>query len=68
MAEIFYIGRIGLHDDEYEPVLIDWRARAARPFTRPRRMIQSACSAGAISIPAAAPWSESTMRYSTSAR
>ncbi|HEY0716965.1 MAG TPA: helicase, partial [Streptosporangiaceae bacterium] len=28
----FYIGRIGLHDDEYEPVLIDWRAPAARPF------------------------------------
>jgi DNA helicase IV len=31
-GETFYIGRIGLHDDEYEPVLIDWRARAARPF------------------------------------
>jgi len=28
----FYIGRIGLHDDEYEPVLIDWRAPAARSF------------------------------------
>ncbi len=28
----FYIGRIGLHDDEYDPVLIDWRAPAARPF------------------------------------
>ena len=28
----FYIGRIGLHDNEYEPVLIDWRAPAARPF------------------------------------
>src|SRR6201999_152582 len=28
----FYIGRIGLHDDEYEPVLIDGRAPAARPF------------------------------------
>jgi len=28
----FYIGRIGLHDEEYEPVLIDWRAPAARPF------------------------------------
>src|SRR5579875_2273272 len=28
----FYIGSIGLHDDEYEPVLIDWRAPAARPF------------------------------------
>jgi DNA helicase IV len=28
----FYIGRIGLHDGEYDPVLIDWRAPAARPF------------------------------------
>jgi len=28
----FYIGRIGLHDSEYEPVLIDWRAPVARPF------------------------------------
>ena len=28
----FYIGRIGLRDEEYEPVLIDWRAPAARPF------------------------------------
>jgi DNA helicase IV len=31
-GQTFYIGRIGLHDDEYEPVLIDWRAPAARPF------------------------------------
>jgi DNA helicase IV len=30
--QTFYIGRIGLHDGEYEPVLIDWRAPAARPF------------------------------------
>ncbi|HUQ56925.1 RNA polymerase recycling motor ATPase HelR [Lentzea sp.] len=29
-----YIGRIGLfdEDDEFEPVLLDWRAPAARPF------------------------------------
>ncbi|GAA0249574.1 RNA polymerase recycling motor ATPase HelR [Saccharothrix mutabilis subsp. mutabilis] len=29
-----YIGRIGLfeQDDEYEPLLLDWRAPAARPF------------------------------------
>jgi DNA helicase IV len=27
-----YIGRIGLRDEEHEPVLIDWRAPAARPF------------------------------------
>lgn len=29
-----YIGRIGLSDDEYEPLLIDWRAPAAEPFYR----------------------------------
>jgi len=28
----FYIGRIGLRDDEHEPRLIDWRAPAAHPF------------------------------------
>ena len=28
----FYIGRIGLRDDDYELKLIDWRAPAARPF------------------------------------
>ena len=29
-----YVGRIGLfdEDDEYDPVLLDWRAPAARPF------------------------------------
>ena len=29
-----YIGRIGIHDDsgDYEPLLMDWRAPAARPF------------------------------------
>jgi DNA helicase IV len=31
-AHTFYIGRIGLHDEEYDPVLIDWRAPAAQPF------------------------------------
>jgi DNA helicase IV len=31
-GETFYIGRIGLRDEEYESVLIDWRARAARAF------------------------------------
>ncbi|RKT53965.1 RNA polymerase recycling motor ATPase HelR [Saccharothrix australiensis] len=33
-GERSYIGRIGLFDDrnEYEPVLLDWRAPAARPF------------------------------------
>ncbi len=33
-GETFHIGRIGLFDEEkdYEPVLLDWRAPAARPF------------------------------------
>ncbi|GAA2344447.1 RNA polymerase recycling motor ATPase HelR [Saccharopolyspora halophila] len=33
-GESSYIGRIGLFDenDEYEPLLLDWRAPAARPF------------------------------------
>jgi DNA helicase IV len=31
---IRYVGRIGIFDidDEYEPLLVDWRAEAARPF------------------------------------
>jgi len=33
-AEIRYIGRLGVRDDEYEPLVIDWRARAAEPFYR----------------------------------
>jgi DNA helicase IV len=33
-GEVSYIGRIGLYDEanEYEPLLLDWRAPAARPF------------------------------------
>ena len=33
-GEQSYIGRIGIFDkdDEYEPLLVDWRAPAARPF------------------------------------
>ena len=27
-----YIGRIGLSDEDHEPILTDWRADAARPF------------------------------------
>ncbi|SDE53601.1 HelD family protein [Auraticoccus monumenti] len=33
-AEVRYIGRIGVRDDDYEPLVIDWRARAAEPFYR----------------------------------
>ncbi|WP_344589318.1 HelD family protein [Actinomadura vinacea] len=31
-GDTFYIGRIGLRDEDREPLLIDWRATAARPF------------------------------------
>ncbi|GAA0520726.1 DNA helicase [Saccharopolyspora subtropica] len=33
-GETFHIGRLGLFDEdnEYEPLLVDWRAPAARPF------------------------------------
>ncbi|MFS8095565.1 DUF2075 domain-containing protein [Lentzea alba] len=33
-GDVSYIGRIGLFDefDDFEPVLLDWRAPAARPF------------------------------------
>lgn len=31
-SETLYIGRIGLRDEDHEPILIDWRAPAARPF------------------------------------
>ncbi|MEU8226525.1 UvrD-helicase domain-containing protein [Kribbella sp. NPDC048915] len=32
--EKLYIGRIGVRDEEYEPLVIDWRAPAAEPFYR----------------------------------
>lgn len=31
-GERTYIGRVGLFDDDFEPLLLDWRAPAARPF------------------------------------
>ncbi len=30
--EVRYIGRLGVRDDDYEPLVIDWRAPAASPF------------------------------------
>jgi DNA helicase IV len=30
----FYIGRLGLFDDDHNPLLVDWRAPVARPFYR----------------------------------
>jgi DNA helicase IV len=32
--ETLYVGRIGVRDTEYEPLVIDWRAPAAEPFYR----------------------------------
>ncbi|AKU15561.1 HelD family protein [Luteipulveratus mongoliensis] len=32
--ELRYIGRIGVRDDDYEPLVIDWRAPAASAFYR----------------------------------
>ncbi len=32
--EVRYVGRLGVRDDDYEPLVIDWRARAAEPFYR----------------------------------
>ena len=44
----FYIGRIGLHDDEYEPVLIDWRRR-------PRALLRGHAERPGGPAPQAAP-------------
>ncbi|OYN88347.1 HelD family protein [Parenemella sanctibonifatiensis] len=33
-GEVRYIGRIGVRDEEYDPLVIDWRAPAAEPFYR----------------------------------
>ncbi len=32
--EVRYIGRLGVRDDEYEPLVVDWRAPAAAAFYR----------------------------------
>ena len=32
--EVRYIGRLGVRDDDYEPLVMDWRAPAAAPFYR----------------------------------
>jgi DNA helicase IV len=34
MAEIFYIGRLAISDEEQEPLVVDWRAPVAEPFYR----------------------------------
>ena len=32
--EVRYIGRLGVRDDQYDPLVVDWRAPAASPFYR----------------------------------
>ena len=32
--EVRYVGRLGVRDDDYEPLVVDWRAPAAAPFYR----------------------------------
>ena len=33
-TEVRHIGRLGVRDDDFEPLVIDWRAPAAEPFYR----------------------------------
>jgi hypothetical protein len=33
-GEVRHVGRVGLRDDAYEPLVVDWRAPAAAPFYR----------------------------------
>src|SRR4051812_35245329 len=33
-GETRYVGRIGLRDEAYEPMVVDWRAPAAEPYYR----------------------------------
>src|SRR5690606_5288622 len=33
-GEVYYIGRIGVRDEEHEPLVLDWRAPAASSFYR----------------------------------
>ena len=33
-GDVRYVGRIGVRDSDYEPLVIDWRAPAAEPFYR----------------------------------
>ncbi|GAA3450935.1 HelD family protein [Dactylosporangium matsuzakiense] len=33
-GEVRYVGRLGLRDEEYESLVVDWRAPAAAPFYR----------------------------------
>ena len=65
-GERSYVGRIGLFDEdnEYEPVLLDWRAPAARAFYVATGATPRACAGAASSTPAGAGWSTSPTRCS----
>lgn len=54
IAETLHIGRIGVLDADYSPLVIDWRAPAAAPSTAPHRSIRAAWCAAASSAPRAA--------------
>lgn len=33
-GDVWHVGRIGINDDDYEPLVVDWRAPVAAPFYR----------------------------------
>jgi DNA helicase IV len=33
-GDVWHVGRIGVNDDDYEPLVVDWRAPVAAPFYR----------------------------------
>src|SRR6266496_4952866 len=33
-GQVRYVGRLGVRDEQYEPLVLDWRAPAAGPFYR----------------------------------
>lgn len=59
IAETLHIGRIGVLDQDYAPLVIDWRAPAAAPFYRSTPSTPAASSAAASSAPRAAGCSAS---------
>ena len=56
-SEVRYVGRIGVRDDDYEPLVIDWRAPAAEPLlpghaapTRCRSSAAGCCAASGSEV------------------
>lgn len=54
IAETLHIGRIGVLDADYAPLVIDWRAPAAAPSTARHRSTRAASYAAGSSAPRAA--------------